>query len=366
MNRNSNHQGIHDTIPQNTVLDLENEVRNNVQIENDTVMNFFNSNNLNGLMSEVVNNPNPNEPQQAQQINTQEQNPSFANLVVRSLQSSFPFFIIALVKLLHQHFFGFLVVLGFLTTQHFANNILVKQIELKDKKQVKTILLLIGYLISHILIYFQIFNENNLEKCLVFLPPNVKKMDTWNLLWIVICSDTIFKFIIICIKAIFTLFNFNICSIQTRGNFYSTVEAFGSLYRSLIPIHPWILFLFHFEDSNQSPKTLPLFLCIVYIILKLNQLYSLIIEFVKCIHEFYQGFPYGTNTVVNDSEDQICPICQDRYKNPINLKCQHVFCADCVSIWLDKENSCPMCRTKLFINKPKYRDGSTSFSIQWF
>lgn len=32
--------------------------------------------------------------------------------------------------------------------------------------------------------------------------------------------------------------------------------------------------------------------------------------------------PYGTNTVMNESDDQTCPICQDRFKNPINLKCQ--------------------------------------------
>ena len=131
MNRNSNHLGIHENITQSTILDLGNEIRNNSQTENETVMNFLTSNNFSNLVNETVNNSNSNEPQQPQQSNTQEHNSGFANLIIRGLQSSLPFLIIALVKLLHQHFFGFLIVLGFLTTQHFANKILVKQIELK-------------------------------------------------------------------------------------------------------------------------------------------------------------------------------------------------------------------------------------------
>lgn len=34
---------------------------------------------------------------------------------------------------------------------------------------------------------------------------NIHKMDTWNLIWIVVCSDTIIKFMVICLKAIITL-----------------------------------------------------------------------------------------------------------------------------------------------------------------
>lgn len=128
MNRNSNHLGIHENVPQSTIVDLEHEIRSDSLAENEGVMSFLTSNNFTNLMNETVNNSNSNDPQQP---NMQEQSPGFANLAIRGLQSSFPFLIIALVKLLHQHFFGFLIVIGFLTTQHFANKILVNQIELK-------------------------------------------------------------------------------------------------------------------------------------------------------------------------------------------------------------------------------------------
>ncbi|CAF0721520.1 unnamed protein product [Brachionus calyciflorus] len=373
MSRNSNNSNFSDQIT-NPVNQIQNELRGYIPQESETVINMLNPNNFNNLINDAVNNQQQQQQQnqqnseneQAQNQQPPESNPGIGPMIARTLQTSFPFVLIGLVKLLHQHFFGFLIVLGFLVTQHYANKILVDQIQLKDKKSNKKLVLLIGYLLVHITIFYQIFKENNLENCLIFLSPDVKKMDTWNLIWIVMCSDTIFKFLVICIKALFTIFAENLVSIQTRGNIFSTIETFGLFYRCLIPIHPWILFIFFFEDNDQSPKTLPLFLCIFYIIFKLNQIYNAVNELLQSIRDLLLSIPYGTTPVVSNMDDVLCPICQDKLKKPINLKCQHIFCQDCVCTWLDKENSCPMCRTKIFVKKPKFRDGSTSFSIQWF
>jgi hypothetical protein len=70
--------------------------------------------------------------------------------------------------------------------------------------------------------------------------------------------------------------------------------------------------------------------------------------------------------VVTENEDNICPICQDKLASPVVLKCQHIFCEDCVCVWLDKENSCPMCRAKIAVKKPQFKDGSTTIFIQWY
>ena len=42
---------------------------------------------------------------------------------------------------------------------------------------------------------------------------------------------------------------------------------------------------------------------------------------------------------------------------------QHVFCGDCVSLWFDRERTCPMCRT-VIADKPLWRDGATSAAVQ--
>merc|ERR1712127_725766 len=139
-------------------------------------------------------------------------------------------------------------------------------------------------------------------------------MDTWNLIWIVVCSDTIIKFITISIKATVTLMPFGTVPLRKRGNYYSAIEQLGQFYRILTPIHPWILFLLYSPpdmmfieklsnernaliesskgsmptanagplsslplystSSTSSSKNFPIFLCILYVIFKLNQVYN--------------------------------------------------------------------------------------------
>lgn len=60
-----------------------------------------------------------------------------------------------------------------------------------------------------------------------------------------------------------------------------------------------------------------------------------------------------------------CPICYEKYANPVLLQCKHIFCEACITIWLDREQTCPLCRAKIADN-PAWRDGSTAFLIQIF
>lgn len=89
-----------------------------------------------------------------------------------------------------------------------------------------------------------------------------------------------------------------------KGSFYSAIESYGLLYRSLTPISSWITFLLYSETSaslllkdkqleteNSIPatssgtSTFAIFLCILYAIFKLNQLYGRYIEFKQSFNE---------------------------------------------------------------------------------
>ena len=63
-----------------------------------------------------------------------------------------------------------------------------------------------------------------------------------------------------------------------------------------------------------------------------------------------------------------CPICHDSYVDPVILnECNHIFCELCLLGWLDRSNStCPLCRAKIDQDNPGYRDGSTTFFIQFY
>lgn len=40
-----------------------------------------------------------------------------------------------------------------------------------------------------------------------------------------------------------------------------------------------------------------------------------------------------------------CTICHEDIRNPLQLSCSHVFCDECISEWLERERTCPNCRT---------------------
>ncbi len=51
-----------------------------------------------------------------------------------------------------------------------------------------------------------------------------------------------------------------------------------------------------------------------------------------------------------NAENKCCPVCQDDYKKDetlVKLPCGHDYHKDCVTSWLTKHNSCPLCRTQI-------------------
>jgi hypothetical protein len=285
------------------------------------VLNLQNNNtntNSNPVNNDEQQQENGSALQQQQQPNNTtppEQQPNFFLFLIQALQSSLPFFVILVAKIFHQHLLGFFIVLGFVTTLHWSNKTLVRQVELKDKKDNLKLILLILFLILNVAVFFFIFKEYKLYNCLIFLSPTVPKMDTWNLIWIVVCSDTIIKFIVIILKAIVTLMPYSLVPLRKRGNYYSVVETFALFYRSLTPVYPWILFLMYTDPSVQSIQiqpfasdlnksidfvsnenkkneihgstAFPIILCILYFICKMNQLYNRFIEVIQSFKDLF-------------------------------------------------------------------------------
>jgi len=50
----------------------------------------------------------------------------------------------------------------------------------------------------------------------------------------------------------------------------------------------------------------------------------------------------------------MCSVCQSNYEvndNVNKLPCDHCFHKDCVNEWLDRHNSCPICRKSIWTTK---------------
>ncbi len=62
----------------------------------------------------------------------------------------------------------------------------------------------------------------------------------------------------------------------------------------------------------------------------------------------------------DDIMNNTCQICMDYISNPIlEPKCQNIFCGNCILKWLQKNNSCPACRTTINMNELIYIDNSS-------
>ncbi len=47
-------------------------------------------------------------------------------------------------------------------------------------------------------------------------------------------------------------------------------------------------------------------------------------------------------------EDIECPICYDKFKKGLELRCGHKYCKKCIKTWLKTNNNCPYCKCSVF------------------
>ena len=67
---------------------------------------------------------------------------------------------------------------------------------------------------------------------------------------------------------------------------------------------------------------------------------------------------------LGEDESSICPICCENNVD-MSLPCSHFFCEKCIKAWIGKNESCPLCRYKLTVNRkdPTGISGGQSWNI---
>ena len=129
------------------------------------------------------------------------------------------------------------------------------------------------------------------------------------------------------IKVIIYDYNDDTCTTQKRKNSISmTIEDFYNYYNILMNSRSLLLA----EKMNENMRALS-----------------------KSTIEHY-----------GEDESGICPICSENKVN-ISLPCSHFFCENCLRTWVVKSESCPLCRSKLTLNKkdPSGVAGAQSWNI---
>ncbi|XP_025927209.1 E3 ubiquitin-protein ligase RNFT1 isoform X3 [Apteryx rowi] len=232
------------------------------------------------------------------------------------LHKSLPYILILCVKLITQHITGISLGIGLLTTFMYANKSIVNQVFLRERCSKLRCAWLLVYLSGSSLLLYYTFHSQSLYYSLIFLNPTVDFMNFWEVLWIVGITDFILKFLFMGFKCFILL-----------------VPSFMMSFKS-----------------------------------KLLSFFGQLRNFKQVLRIFCTRPHYGVTASKRQcsESDDICSICQAEFQKPILLICQHTFCEECISLWFNREKTCPLCRTVISDHVNKWKDGATSMHLQIF
>ncbi|XP_013783395.1 RING finger and transmembrane domain-containing protein 2-like isoform X2 [Limulus polyphemus] len=276
-----------------------------------------------------------------------------------------PFLLILLMKMVFDHRIGILVVIGLFVTFCYANAVVKREVGKQNKRQLFNLLIVVLNIVTCTAFVYLVFDDSHLAFALVFVPPYSRPVTVWEVLWLVTVTDFVLKLANILCKTLVLALPAKLLAYQRKGKYYLFLETTSQLYRSLAPMQHW---LFYFSESyHGSSKIFGVILSAAYLVSKCKDILSKVRAWKKAVGQLLQKVCYG----ITPSSDQMkcagesCAICQDDYKTPTMLECKHIFCEECVSLWFDRERTCPMCRAQI-ADDPTWRDGSTTFLIQLF
>ncbi|XP_029666413.1 RING finger and transmembrane domain-containing protein 2-like [Formica exsecta] len=278
--------------------------------------------------------------------------------MLKQLQQYVPFVTILLAKSLYDHRAGIFMFVVLLITFIHANNDLKREIAKQHNRSWSLLMLILCYIIACIMFVGYTFD-------LHAFAPYAEPLTIWDLLCYVTVMDFFLKLITIMCKVLLTCLPVRLLAFQNRGKYYLMVEATSQLYRCVAPVQPWLYYLF---ETYQGPeKIVGIFFSVMYTMSKGSDLLSRLKLFRTAVWKLFQNVSLG----VSPSKEQviasggICAICHEEYTTPVKLHCKHIFCETCVSTWLDRERSCPLCRASI-TDDPIYRDGHTTHFIQLY
>ncbi|KAM6377419.1 E3 ubiquitin-protein ligase RNFT2 isoform 2-T2 [Pluvialis apricaria] len=234
--------------------------------------------------------------------------------VIGWLQKGLPFILILLAKVCFQHKLGIAVCIGMASTFAYANSTLREQVALKEKRSVLVVFWILAFLTGNTLYLLYTFSSQQLYNSLIFLKPNLERLDFFDLMWIVGIADFVLKYLTIALKCLIVALPKIILAVKSKS--FDICGRVGSIRKALKVLC--------------TPQT------------------------------------YGVRATSQQCSEagDICAICQAEFREPLILMCQHVFCEECLCLWFDREKTCPLCRSVTVETLRCWKDGTTSAHFQ--
>jgi len=303
-----------------------------------------------------------------------EQNPEVYS-ILRSFLRYLPFAILILLKEIYEHTTDLFVILGLFATFTHANNTVKHQVSRQAKRELGSLAIIALNITTCIFFVYFLNGNNELKHSLFLFPPSVSaSISLPSLLWTVVIMDYILKLGIVLIKAIITAGSPRVIQLSSRGKYFVFIEISSQIYRAIATVPLWIQYLLNNQSSQSIDSTMVVFrtlvgvfLCALYLFCKIYSALAILKKWRTCFTKLFQSCNYGTKPTDGQLQacGPICPICHEEYRQPSFLQCKHIFCEECLAMWLDRERTCPMCRSTV-AEDPQWKDGSTAYFIQLF
>ncbi|KAK1800888.1 hypothetical protein P4O66_005545 [Electrophorus voltai] len=287
----------------------------------------------------------------------------------RWVQKSLPFIIILGAKLVIQHVLGLAIGVGLFTTFLYVNKNIQAQVFLQDRRSALQCFWLLSFLTASSLLFYCTFQTESLYYCLVLFSPQVDTLDFWEVLWAVGVTSFILKFLCMGFKCLILLLPSAVMVYRRRGQWYMFLEELSQVYQVIAPVPPWFRYLVSSPEVDGTVGlTLGVILALLYLIFKLLGFYGQWGSLQKTMRNFLSYEVNGAPAVQSQCNEvgNICPICQAEFRQPRVLLCQHIFCEECIALWINQEKTCPLCRTVITDTVHKWKTGATSLYLQLY
>ncbi|POI27931.1 hypothetical protein CIB84_008319 [Bambusicola thoracicus] len=156
--------------------------------------------------------------------------------VVGWLQKGLPFILILLAKVCFQHKLGIAVCIGMASTFAYANSTLREQVALKEKRSVLVVFWILAFLTGNTLYLLYTFSSQQLYNSLIFLKPNIERLDFFDLMWIVGITDFVLKYLTIALKCLIVALPKIILAVKSKVRASSLLDAWMCIFDNLVSL----------------------------------------------------------------------------------------------------------------------------------
>ncbi|KAF0977469.1 hypothetical protein FDP41_003461 [Naegleria fowleri] len=261
-----------------------------------------------------------------------------------------PMVVLPFMVLMYWHYIGVLLFIWLSTTSINSDIRIKEQVALKQARKIFVVIFQTILLLLSIGFIFLFFYKDKIWHLFYFTIPELDKgsvIDTfWDCLFYVFLIDSIIKLAGMIVKTIIVLILPPMLKQIHIGRILAVSEVLFQLYRISLPPNIWIRYLL-----NNYNQVFAIITIVIYAGFKLGSLLTILFElFISCKNLFSPTCPYGkrlsSSEVSELGEHHECSICLQNYERPVRLQCQHVFCEQCISEWVQTGNqTCPVCRT---------------------